>query len=145
MRRDGKTSRDPGKLPAGRTFVGSGGEVTYSPPAVHNGEPVRNRPAAGRLPVVPLRKAGGNPAVPLRPSDGLDFAVRVVQECLKEETVSQPCRALDLGCAVGRSSFELARRCEEVIGIDYSRRFIEAAERVRRDGACRSNGSTKGI
>lgn len=37
-------------------------------------------------------------------------------------------RALDLGCAVGRSSFELSRHAEEVIGIDFSKAFIEAAE-----------------
>ena len=38
-------------------------------------------------------------------------------------------RALDLGCAVGRSSFELSRRAREVLGIDYSQAFIEAARR----------------
>lgn len=37
-------------------------------------------------------------------------------------------RALDLGCAVGRSSFELSKMADEVIGIDFSRAFIEAAE-----------------
>ncbi len=36
-------------------------------------------------------------------------------------------RALDLGCAVGRSSFELARRFNDVIGIDLSHRFIDSA------------------
>ncbi|MCB1089877.1 MAG: methyltransferase domain-containing protein, partial [Verrucomicrobiae bacterium] len=40
-------------------------------------------------------------------------------------------RALDLGCAVGRSSFELSRHAREVIGIDYSHAFIEAAEALR--------------
>ncbi len=43
-------------------------------------------------------------------------------------------RALDLGCAVGRSSFELARRCSEVIGIDYSQSFISAATKLRDAG-----------
>ncbi|MFM7180929.1 MAG: putative 4-mercaptohistidine N1-methyltransferase [Verrucomicrobiales bacterium] len=36
-------------------------------------------------------------------------------------------RALDLGCAVGGSSFVLAEKFEEVVGMDYSHRFIEAA------------------
>jgi len=40
-------------------------------------------------------------------------------------------RALDLGCAVGRSSFELSKHADEVIGIDYSQAFITAAERLR--------------
>lgn len=30
-------------------------------------------------------------------------------------------RALDLGCAVGRSSFELAHRFREVVGVDISK------------------------
>ena len=41
-------------------------------------------------------------------------------------------RALDLGCAVGRSSLELSRVAGEVIGIDFSGSFIEVAERVRK-------------
>jgi putative 4-mercaptohistidine N1-methyltranferase len=40
-------------------------------------------------------------------------------------------RALDIGCAVGRSTFELARTYPDVIGIDYSARFVEAAESLR--------------
>lgn len=40
-------------------------------------------------------------------------------------------RGLDLGCAVGRSTFEMARSCVEVIGIDFSHAFIRAAEALR--------------
>lgn len=36
-------------------------------------------------------------------------------------------RALDIGCAVGRASLELARRFEHVDGVDFSARFIDAA------------------
>lgn len=43
-------------------------------------------------------------------------------------------RALDLGCAVGRSTLELSKIAGEVRGIDFSAAFIEAAEAVRRDG-----------
>jgi putative 4-mercaptohistidine N1-methyltranferase len=68
------------------------------------------------------------------PHEALDFAVRCVTECVDHSAVPPGCRALDLGCAVGRSSFELARFCQEVIGIDYSHRFVEAAERLRADG-----------
>lgn len=46
----------------------------------------------------------------------------------------RPLRALDLGCAVGRSTFELARRVPEVVGIDYSRSFIRAAAKLRQKG-----------
>jgi putative 4-mercaptohistidine N1-methyltranferase len=44
---------------------------------------------------------------------------------------------LDLGCAVGRSSFELARIIPEVIGIDYSRSFIRAAKQLQKKGKIR--------
>ncbi len=36
-------------------------------------------------------------------------------------------RALDIGCATGRASFELARHFEQVVGMDYSARFIDVA------------------
>ncbi|TDT44514.1 putative 4-mercaptohistidine N1-methyltransferase [Halospina denitrificans] len=42
--------------------------------------------------------------------------------------------ALDLGCATGRSTLELARGFESVVGVDLSHRFIQAAEALRRDG-----------
>jgi 2-polyprenyl-3-methyl-5-hydroxy-6-metoxy-1,4-benzoquinol methylase len=40
-------------------------------------------------------------------------------------------RALDVGCSVGRSSFELTRFCEEVVGLDYSHAFIDAANAMK--------------
>lgn len=40
-------------------------------------------------------------------------------------------RALDLGCAVGRSTFEMARSFSEVIGIDLSQTFIDAADAMK--------------
>ena len=43
-------------------------------------------------------------------------------------------KAFDIGCAIGRSSFELARGFEEVIGVDFSARFIQEAERLKESG-----------
>ena len=43
-------------------------------------------------------------------------------------------RALDLGCSVGRTAFELARACPEVTGIDLSARFIQVGVRLREEG-----------
>lgn len=40
-------------------------------------------------------------------------------------------KALDLGCAVGRSTFELAHGFEQVVGVDLSSRFIDAANRLK--------------
>jgi len=69
------------------------------------------------------------------PASALNYAVRCVSECVDAASFPKNARALDLGCAVGRSTFELARHCAEVIGIDYSRRFIEVAARLASDGA----------
>jgi len=37
---------------------------------------------------------------------------------------SPKCKALDIGCATGRATFELARHFDKVTGIDFSARFI---------------------
>lgn len=43
-------------------------------------------------------------------------------------------RSLDLGCAVGRSSWELSLLSTEVVGIDFSHAFIAAADAMAQDG-----------
>lgn len=62
------------------------------------------------------------------------FPQRCVSECLDVRRLPAKARALDLGCAVGGASFELARHCAEVVGVDYSRRFIAAASALREKG-----------
>jgi putative 4-mercaptohistidine N1-methyltranferase len=71
----------------------------------------------------------------LPPGMALHFHVRCVDDCLDLTKLPAKARALDLGCAVGRSSFELARRCAEVVGVDYSERFITIAEHLRKNGS----------
>ena len=68
------------------------------------------------------------------PKDALRFAERSVSDLLDEQIVPTHARALDLGCAVGRSCYELAQVAEEVLGIDYSQAFVNAAETVRVQG-----------
>lgn len=46
-------------------------------------------------------------------------------------------KALDLGCATGRASFELARHFEQVTGIDFSARFINLGVRLAEQGRLR--------
>ena len=46
-------------------------------------------------------------------------------------------RALDLGCATGRASFELARHFEQVVGIDFSARFIGVGTQLAEQGRIR--------
>ena len=46
-------------------------------------------------------------------------------------------KALDLGCAVGRATFELAREFDDVTGLDYSARFIRIGAELRDKGYIR--------
>jgi putative 4-mercaptohistidine N1-methyltranferase len=66
------------------------------------------------------------------PEDALFYPSRCVTEFLPR--IGHISRALDLGCAVGRSTFELARWADEVIGIDLSSQFIAAAQAVQKAG-----------
>ncbi len=69
------------------------------------------------------------------PLDALDYPQRCVAECLEVAALPGNARALDVGCAVGRSSLELARHCSEVVAVDYSARFIEAAKVLQSRGS----------
>ncbi|MCB1124378.1 MAG: putative 4-mercaptohistidine N1-methyltransferase, partial [Verrucomicrobiae bacterium] len=55
--------------------------------------------------------------------------------CFDSGLLPNDARALDIGCAVGRSSFELSRICGSVLGIDYSDRFIETANVLKEEGS----------
>jgi putative 4-mercaptohistidine N1-methyltranferase len=68
------------------------------------------------------------------PAEAVGFPARLVRELLDADSLPANARALDLGCAVGGSSFELARACGEVLGIDYSHAFIRAADVLRETG-----------
>jgi putative 4-mercaptohistidine N1-methyltranferase len=69
---------------------------------------------------------------PTGPREALFYPVRCVSEFLP--AIGVVGSALDLGCAVGRSTFELSRWAERVVGIDLSHRFIAAANRVQETG-----------
>ncbi|MEM1058423.1 MAG: putative 4-mercaptohistidine N1-methyltransferase [Verrucomicrobiota bacterium] len=69
------------------------------------------------------------------PHGAVGFPARLVSELLVPNLPGRVSRALDLGCAVGRTSFELTRVAEEVVGIDFSRQFIATAQRLQREGA----------
>lgn len=69
------------------------------------------------------------------PADALGFPQRCVTEGLDVERLPSRTRALDVGCAVGRASFELAKTFPEVIGIDFSDAFIMAARLLYLEGS----------
>ena len=54
---------------------------------------------------------------------------KVLQVAEREGVSMHQC--VDIGCAVGRSCFEIARKFEHVIGIDFSRSFIDACLKIK--------------
>jgi putative 4-mercaptohistidine N1-methyltranferase len=90
----------------------------------------------------------GSPGLRLPPgcseAVALDFPARCVSQCLDLGLLPPRARALDLGCAVGRSSFELARPCAQVLALDHSKKFIDIANRLRRRGSLRFKSFEEG-
>jgi putative 4-mercaptohistidine N1-methyltranferase len=65
----------------------------------------------------------------------LHFPARCISQMVEIDALPAAARALDVGCAVGRASFELARYCGSVVGIDFSKNFIEAAKALQAHGS----------
>jgi putative 4-mercaptohistidine N1-methyltranferase len=63
-----------------------------------------------------------------------NFPVRCARICLELMRDRPRKRALDLGCAVGRATFELAREFDFVTGLDFSARFIRIAHQMQEKG-----------
>lgn len=68
------------------------------------------------------------------PHDALDFPVRCVTECIDLKKLTKKSKALEIGCAVGRTSFELSRYCANVTAMDASQKFIDAAKHIQTEG-----------
>lgn len=70
------------------------------------------------------------------PRAGLDFPARTVTELVDWSQLGTGgnLRALDVGCAVGRATFELSKHCAQVIGIDFSGLFVETAREIQAGG-----------
>lgn len=68
--------------------------------------------------------------VPNFPKALSDFALQNLQN-------RPAAKALDLGCATGRATFELAKHFDHVTGIDFSARFIGLALKLAQQGALR--------
>jgi 5-histidylcysteine sulfoxide synthase/putative 4-mercaptohistidine N1-methyltranferase len=63
-----------------------------------------------------------------------NFPAQLVATCVEAMDERPKQRALDLGCAVGRASFELAKHFEHVSAIDFSARFIRIAYQLQEKG-----------
>lgn len=86
-----------------------------------------------------------NDVLPYRdgPHDALRFTQRCADLCAKHTKSVKTSRtepaglALDIGCAVGGATFELAKHFAIVEGLDYSRAFITAARLMKERGSLR--------
>ena len=76
------------------------------------------------------------------PREALSFPRRSVSELIGP--MQRDACALDLGCAVGRSTFELARYAASVTGIDFSASFIAAAQELKTAGQIESSRRIEG-
>ncbi|KAF4030791.1 Methyltransferase domain [Phytophthora infestans] len=68
------------------------------------------------------------------PLDALQFLPRTAERCAKLTPSTHHCRALDIGCAVGRATFELSKYYAEAVGIDFSQHFVDAAKQMKDKG-----------
>ncbi|RWX55763.1 5-histidylcysteine sulfoxide synthase [Photobacterium chitinilyticum] len=73
-----------------------------------------------------------------------NFCVNGIKQCLNEIQLSHTTKALDIGCSVGRASFELAKTFDHVDGIDFSARFIQQACNLTEHGEKRYTIRTEG-
>lgn len=87
----------------------------------------------------------GSEAAQWIPAEALQFPVATVWSTFDNADPEIPfARALDVGCAVGRSTFELAGLADEVIGVDFSEAFIDAASRLLRGETLRVRRADEG-
>ena len=68
------------------------------------------------------------------PKDGSNFSGYLAQLCIEKRKGMKNGRALDVGCAVGGLTFRLTPGFNEVVGIDYSQHFVDAANKMKADG-----------
>ncbi len=66
-----------------------------------------------------------------------NFSQALAQLAIKAMGNKPAIKALDLGCAAGRASFELARHFDHVTGIDFSARFIGLGVQLAQHGVLR--------
>ena len=60
-----------------------------------------------------------------------NFAIATAD--VAKKFASNKTKALDLGCATGRATFELAKEFDEVEGIDFSARFVQVGAKLQAD------------
>lgn len=78
------------------------------------------------------------------PSYALNFAERLVNELIDPAIVPSGAKALEIGCAVGRSAYELTKYVQSVEALDFSHRFVEAANALKPTGSLATKIAVEG-
>lgn len=73
-----------------------------------------------------------------------NFAMRCAEYAIDYAKETPLKCALDLGCATGRATFELAKVFDHVTGIDFSARFIQVGVELQRNGRIRYKRNEEG-
>jgi 5-histidylcysteine sulfoxide synthase/putative 4-mercaptohistidine N1-methyltranferase len=76
--------------------------------------------------------------------DVVNFPKALVQLAVEAMGDKPMGKALDLGCAVGRASFELAKTFDKVTGIDFSARLINLGVQLQQQGVIRYSIADEG-
>lgn len=73
-----------------------------------------------------------------------NFPKALAQLAIQAMGAKPAAQALDLGCATGRATFELARHFDHVTGIDFSARFIDLGVQLAGQGVVRYTTADEG-
>ena len=65
------------------------------------------------------------------PIESINFPTNVLHKNLDIADLKTGSKALDIGCAVGRTSFELSLYFQKVTGVDFSSNFIKTANQIK--------------
>ncbi len=76
--------------------------------------------------------------------DTPNFSKVIAEIALQAATDTPHKKALDIGCSVGRTAFEIAEQYAEVDALDFSTRFVQIGARMQRNGILRYERTEEG-
>jgi putative 4-mercaptohistidine N1-methyltranferase len=71
---------------------------------------------------------------PFTPKELIEFHRKCADVCIKHKQEGVESRAMEVGCAAGRTSFELSRGFDSVLGVDISQAFVDKCNEIKRMG-----------
>ena len=78
------------------------------------------------------------------PVEALGFTSRTVEALIEDKDFNADSKALDVGCAVGASSFVLGKYFGDVLGVDFSQNFIDAANTLNEQNSLQYSYQVEG-